>query len=64
MSNVVMTVKIEEYKLLTLFCLKINNIPITRFKPPFIKSLGLPNSIYIRGINKNIIPNNKYKQPI
>ena len=63
MSNVVMTLKIEEYKVLTLLCLKISNIPITRFKPPFIKSLGLPNSIYIKGINKNIIPKNKYKQP-
>ena len=59
-----MTIKIEEYKVSTLLCLKINNIPITRFKPPLIKSLGLPNSIYIRGINKNIIPKNKYKQPI
>ena len=63
MSNVVMKVKIEEYKVLKLFCLKINKIPISRFKPPLIKSLGLPNSIYIRGINKNIIPKNKYKQP-
>ena len=59
-----MTAKIEEYKVSKLLCLKINNIPITKFNPPFIKSLGLPNSIYIRGINKNIIPNNKYKQPI
>ena len=58
-----MRVKIEEDKVLKLLCFKINNIPITKFKPPFIKSLGLPNSIYIKGINKNIIPKNKYKQP-
>ena len=59
-----MTKKIEEYKVSKLLFLKINNIPITRFKPPFIKSLGLPNSIQTRGINKNTIPKNKYKQPI
>ena len=53
-----MKIKIEEYTLSKKFFLKSNNIPITKFKPAFIKSLGLPNSIYIRGINKNIIPNN------
>ena len=58
-----MAVKIEEYKASKLLCLKINNIPITKFKPPFIKSLGLPNSRYIRGNNKKIIPKIKYKQP-
>ena len=57
-----MTIKIEEYKLSKTFFLTINNIPITKFKADLIRSLGLPNSIYIRGINKNIIPKNRYKK--
>ena len=57
-----MTIKIEEYKPSKTFFFKKNNIPITKFKPAFIKSLGLPNSIYIKGINKNIIPKNRYKR--
>ena len=56
----VMAIKIEEYKLSKTFFLTSNNIPITKFKPDFIRSLGLPNSIYTRGINKNIIPKNIY----
>ncbi len=38
-----MTAKIEEYKVLKPFFLEINKIPMTKFKPPFIRSLGLPN---------------------
>ena len=44
--------KTEEYKLPKKLCLRINIIPITKFKPDFIKSLGLLNSIYKRGTNK------------
>ena len=62
MNNIVMKIKIEEYKPSKKLVLKSNNIPINKFNPAFIKSLGLPNSIYIRGINKNIIPNNRYKK--
>ena len=58
-----MTMKIKEYTSSKTFFFKKNNIPIIKFKPAFIRSLGLPNSIYIKGINKNIIPKNKYKQP-
>ena len=55
--------KIEEYKLPKYYVLLINIIPINKFKPEaFIKSLGLPNSIYKRGINKNIIPQSRYKK--
>ena len=57
-----MKIKIDEYKVSKTFFFKSNNIPITKFKPDFIKSLGLPNSIYIRGINKNIMPKSIYKK--
>ena len=57
-----MTIKIEEYKRSKKLLLTINIIPITKLRPAFIKSLGLPNSIYISGINKNIIPKNTYKK--
>ena len=57
-----MKIKIEEYKLSKILFLRSNYIPITKFKPDFIRSLGLPNSIYIRGINKNIMPKNRYKK--
>ena len=59
----VITIKIAVYKVSKKLCLTSNNIPINKFKPAFMRSLGLPNSIYIRGINKNIIPKNKYKKP-
>ena len=59
----VITTKIEEFNVSNKFCLISNIIPTTKLKPPFIKSFGLPNSIYMRGTNKNIIPKNEYKQP-
>ena len=57
-----MTIKIDEYKPSKEFFLTSNNIPITKFKPAFIRSLGLLNSIYVRGINKNTIPKKRYKK--
>ena len=58
-----MTIKIVKYTPSKTLFLKNNNIPITKFKPAFIRSLGLPNSIYVRGINKKTSPKNKYKKP-
>ncbi len=55
-----MTIKTEEYSISKISLSISNNIPITKFKPAFIRSLGLPNSTYIRGINKNINPRNIY----
>ena len=57
-----MTIKIKEYKLSKKLFLRNNNIPTTKLKPDIIRSLGLPNSIYIRGINKNIMPKIRYKK--
>ena len=57
----VIEIKIKEYKLSKTLFLTSNNIPITKFKPAFMRSLGLLNSIYVNGINKNITPNKKYK---
>ena len=57
-----MRIKITEYKLSKTLFLSSNNIPITKLKPDFIRSLGLPNSIYIKGINKNIMPKSRYKK--
>ena len=57
-----MTITIEEYNKSKTSLFISNNNPITKFNPAFIRSLGLPNSTYIRGINKNIIPRNRYKK--
>ena len=57
-----MKIKIVEFKLSKKLCLTSKNIPITKFKLAFIRSLGLLNSIYVRGINKKIIPKKKYKK--
>ena len=59
MNNIVMAIKIEVYKRSKILCFISKNIEINKLIPAFIKSLGLPSSIYISGINKNIIPKNK-----
>ena len=38
---------------------KVNINKDEQFKPDFIKSFGLPSSIYIKGINKNKMPKNR-----